>query len=171
MRGLIHFILLSTVVGLFAGCGNGTAARREPERPASDRASKSHGHSHEGDDVLFWQQEGIEYEGYAIKLGHHGIHVHAGHELEPAVSLERNDEPVDGAKVYVRLLDAQGQGDVTNEVSTVYEPPTAEEPAHYAQGKLMVPKDAKKVMIRYRIVLPDNANEFTQDVPVMAEKH
>jgi hypothetical protein len=57
---------------------------------------------------------------------------------------------------------------LAKEVATVYEPPTAAEPAHYAQGALAIPKGAKKVFIRFRIV-PVEGDETSIDVPITVE--
>ena len=128
-----------------------------------------HTHSHSGDDALVWAQKDIEHEGYAIMLGHHGEHLHAGEEVEPAVSIMKDGEPVADAQVFNALASADGTAVVAEEVATVYEPPTAEEPAHYAQGGLQVPAGADKVVIRFRIVLPGEGGEVSYDVPVDVE--
>ena len=70
------------------------------------------------------------------------------------------------AKVYNVLLAEDGQTVVGEEVETVYEPPTGEEPSHYAQGSLMIPGGTRKVVLRYRIVLPEGKGERTINVPV-----
>ena len=49
---------------------------------------------------------------------------------------------------------------------TIYEPPTSDEPAHYAQGALKIPAGTREAMIRYRIVLPGSKEERTFDGPV-----
>ena len=58
---------------------------------------------------------------------------------------------------------------LAKEVRTTYEPPTVEEPAHYAQGNLNIPSDAKDVVIRFRVVLPGVAGEVSYDLPVSIE--
>ena len=113
----------------------------------------SHGHSHSGDDALVWEGEPRMHAGLEIKLGHHGEHLHAGEEVEPAVSIVRDGKPVADAKVFNALLSSDTKTVLAKEVATVYEPTTAEEPAHYAQGALAIPKDTSKVVIRFRIVL------------------
>ncbi len=100
-------------------------------------------------------------------LGHHGKHLHAGEEVEPAVSIMRDGKPVDDAKVFNALLSADGQTVLAEEVATVYEPTTEEEPAHYEQGALAIPKNVKKVVIRFRIVLAgEEAKTFDVSVNV-----
>ncbi|HEX6985805.1 MAG TPA: hypothetical protein VF170_10520 [Planctomycetaceae bacterium] len=128
-------------------------------------AHGGHGHSHTGDDALVWRQEGVKEGDYTIALGHHGTELHAGEAVEPAVMVRKGGEDVADAKVFNALLAADGETVVSEEKPTVYEPKTAEEPAHYAQGELAVPADAKKVVLRFRVVLPEGG-EKTFDVPV-----
>jgi hypothetical protein len=134
----------------------------------SHNHAAGHGHSHSGDDALVWRKELAE-QGYQIALGHHGQALHAGHEVEPAVQITREGQPVADARVFNALLAADGQTVFAEEVATVYEPPTSEEPAHYAQGPLQVPANAAQVVLRYRIVLPHDGGTKTYDVPVAAD--
>ncbi len=130
--------------------------------------SHGHGHSHRGDDALVWEGESKNHAGLEIKLGHHGKHLYAGEEVEPAVSITRDGKPVDDAKVFNALVSADGENVLAEEVATVFEPTTEEEPAHYAQGEMSIPKDTKKVIIRFRIV-PADGDEVTFDVPIDVE--
>ncbi len=59
---------------------------------------------------------------------------------------------------------------LAEEVRTTYEPPTVEEPAHYAQGNLNIPSDVKNVVIRFRVVLPGDAGEVSYDLHVLTEQ-
>jgi hypothetical protein len=127
-----------------------------------------HAHSHSGDDALIWRRD-VERAGYAIRLGHHGEHLHAGEEVEPAIGITRDGKPVSDAKVFNTLVAEDEETIAAKEAATIYEPPTAEEPAHYAQGGLTIPADAKRIIIRYRILLPADAGEVTYDVPVDVE--
>jgi len=126
-------------------------------------------HHHEGDDTLVWQRQDIQHAGYVISVGHHSKVLHAGEQVEPAVSISRDGQPVSNAQVFNSLWSADGKIALVEEVPTVYEPPTAEEPAHYAQGGLKIPSDAKNVVIRYRIVLPAGGPETSYDVAVETE--
>lgn len=132
-----------------------------------------HGHNHGDDaalDVLIWQNpEGTELGDCVIKLGQHGLTVRAGKELEPAISITRDDKPVDRAKVYVSLLAADG-AEIVAEQQTEFEPMTEEEPAHYAGAKLEVPADAEQVVLRYRVVLPEDGDSKTYEFRVATEK-
>lgn len=124
-------------------------------------------HTHGEDDALVWEGEPVEHSGTTILLGHHGKHLHAGEEVEPAVSIVRDGKPVSDAKVFNALLSADGETVLAKEVATVYEPTTEEEPAHYAQGGLAIPKDVKKVVVRFRIVLPgEEAKTFDVAIDV-----
>lgn len=127
-----------------------------------------HGHSHSGDDALVWEGSPKEHAGMTIKLGHHGAHLHAGEEVEPAVSITKDGKPVDNVEVFNALVTKDGSEVLAKEVATVYEPETSEEPAHYAQGGLKIPADAKEVALRFRIV-PAEGEPVTYDVPISLE--
>jgi hypothetical protein len=129
------------------------------------RIANAHSHSHGDDDALVWRQE-VSEAGYDIAMGHHGVSLLAGSEVEPAVQVSRGGEPVADAQVFNSLLDGDGHTVLVKEVATVYEPPTEDEPAHYAQGALMIPPGTREATIRYRVVLPQGKGERTFDVPV-----
>lgn len=128
----------------------------------------AHGHTHGADDALVWEGEPKSHAGTTILIGHHAKVLHAGAEVEPAVSIMRDGKAVADAKVFNSLLSEDGQSVLAKEMPTVYEPESADEPAHYAQGGLMIPKDIKKVVIRFRIEIPGTDSvEF--DAPVAVE--
>lgn len=129
---------------------------------------EGHSHSHSGDDALVWEGEPKEYAGMIIKLGHHGQHLHKGEAVEPAVSITKDGKPVTDVKVFNALVTKDGATVLAKEVGTIYEPETSEEPAHYAQGGLKIPTDAKEVAIRFRIV-PSSGEPVTYDVPISVE--
>lgn len=135
---------------------------------AEEAHGHDHGHSHSSDDALVWEGDSKEHAGMTIKLGHHGAHLHAGEEVEPAVSITKDGKPVDNVEVFNALVTKDGSQVLAKEVATIYEPETAEEPAHYAQGGLKIPADAKDVAIRFRIV-PAEGDSVTYDVPIMIE--
>ena len=157
--------------GLAIGCDGGATDPSVDADVVDGAGQAADVHAHEGDDVLFWQREGIEAHGFEIQLGHHGISINAGHRLEAAVSITRSGEPVADAQVFNSLVSRDGQQVLAAEVATVYEPLTAEEPAHYAQGGLDVPEGIDRVTIHYRIVLPGDAGEVSYDVSVVVEDH
>ena len=128
-----------------------------------------HEHGHAAVNVLVWHKE-FEFQGNAIRLGQHGLVVESGTELEPAVSIDREGQPVKNAKVSTSLLTADGKQILTEPQRTHFEPKTEEEPAHYAQAFLAVPKDAKQVTIRYRIDWEDGETT-TRDVLIQTESH
>jgi hypothetical protein len=123
----------------------------------------SQGHKHAEDDALVYRQKGIEQDDCTIELGQHGFVIHAGEELEPAVSVVRDGKPVPDAKVFVALIADDGEKVLAEETATEFEKETAEEPAHYAGAHLDVPADAKRVIVRYRIVLPGAGGSKTYD--------
>jgi hypothetical protein len=134
-------------------------------RQIQDHAAGLHSHGHSDADVLMWRKE-VNEQGYTIALGHHGVTLLAGSTVEPAVQITREGKPVADAKVFNALLDADGETILAEEAATVYEPPTSDEPAHYAQGALKIPPKTRQGTLRFRIVLPDGKGEHTYDVPV-----
>jgi hypothetical protein len=125
----------------------------------------AHGHSHAADDALVWLQE-LKEQGFDIAVGHHGVTILAGGKVEPAVQITRDGTPVTDAKVFNSLLAEDGTTVLREELATVYEPPSDEEPSHYAQAMLEIPGGTRNLVIRYRIVLPEGKGERTIDVPV-----
>ena len=124
-------------------------------------------HEHGEDDALIWLGEPREVEGLLIRLGHHGKHLHAGETVEPAVSITRDGETVTDAKVFNSLVSADGSTALCDEVATVFEPETTDEPAHYAQGSLSIPQQAKQFVIRYRVAA--GSHTVSLDAPVSAK--
>jgi len=147
-----------------------TASWWLPALRGSTSGDDHHGHAHEGDDSLVWQRENIDHAGFTISLGYHGIRLHQGEQVEPAISITRDGRPVADAQVFNSLLDAETKSPIADEVATVYEPPTEMEPAHYAQGGLKLPSDADRVIIRYRMILPDDGGQWVQDVAIALEE-
>lgn len=154
----------------FVGTHDGLATVMEYEGTLSAEVDGTPyaGNFIEEDDSLVWEGEPKQHAGFTIKLGHHSKKLHAGKEVEPAVSIIRDGEAVSDAKVFNALFSADGKTELAKEVATVYEPTTAEEPAHYAQGGLAIPKGVTSVVIRFRVVL-SGADAVTFDVPVTLE--
>jgi hypothetical protein len=117
------------------------------------------------DDALTWSKE-LKEQGYDISLGHHGVTLLAGGKVEPAVQVTKDGKPVADAKVFNALLEANGKTVLAEEVATVYEPPSSDEPSHYAQGVLKIPPGTREAIFRFRIILPEGKGEHTYDVPV-----
>ncbi|MBT4864972.1 MAG: hypothetical protein HON53_07640 [Planctomycetaceae bacterium] len=164
-------LLLVTVTAFVGGCGEsdpptdaGTGDQTAVEQPAA-----GHPHSHEGGDALVWVEEDVEHEGFVLALGHHGKHLHAAEFVEPAVSITRDGAAVADAKVFNSLVSADGEEVIREEVPTIYEPETEDEPAHYAQGKLHLPKGSAQFIIRFRIELPGVKEELTRDITIDVE--
>jgi hypothetical protein len=128
------------------------------------------GHHHKHDDALIWRRSDIQHAHYTISLGHHSELVHAGEPVEPAVSITSHGTPVSEAQVHISLWSGDGATLLAKEVRTTYEPPTPEEPAHYAQGELNIPSSARTVVIRFRVVYPGNAGEVSYDMHLLTER-
>lgn len=160
------------VMALVVGACSSAPDESAPEPPAKTNTNQTeadHGHTHEGGDELIWAMEGLEHAGYILNLGHHGIRVLAGHNVEPAVSIQRDGTDVDDAEIFISLVSVDDNQTLAEEKGTIYEPKTDAEPAHYAQGKLAVPEGLERVIIRYRIKFPQDGSEETFNVPVTVD--
>ncbi|MFN3159203.1 MAG: hypothetical protein ACE37I_07800 [Rubinisphaera brasiliensis] len=135
---------------------------------AEEAHDHQHGHAHGEDDALVWKDTPKTHEGLRIILGHHGKHIHAGEELEPAVSITRDGKDVGDIQVFNSLLSSDGNAVLAQEVATVFEPETDDEIAHYAQGGLQIPAGARQVLVRFRIV-PNGGEEVVYDLPIQLE--
>jgi hypothetical protein len=165
-----HLFALLAMTSLYAAGCQPQATPPATETATAEPHGHTHGpgHSHGADDALVWEGEPQTHAGSTILLGHHGKVLHAGAEVEPAVSIVKENQPVVDAKVFNSLYSEDGQTLLVEEVPTIFEPTTSEEPAHYAQGGLRIPADAKKVVIRFRIELP-GAEAVTFDTPITVE--
>jgi hypothetical protein len=171
LRTLCAILLLATV-----GCQDdqsaATVESTDPAATSSDAASPSKSgskesektHQHSEDDVLVWVQRDIEDGDFVISLGHHGVHFHGGDEIEPAVTITKGGQDVPDAVVHNSLIAEDGETVLAEEKPTVFEPKTEHEPAHYAQGALLIPKDTEKFMLRFRIKLPGIDAESAYDI-------
>lgn len=130
--------------------------------------SSDHGHTHTDADKLHWPKENIQLQDYLVSLGHHGNHFHKGDSIEPAVMITKNGSDVVDATVFNSLVSADGSNVIAEEAKMVFEPKTESEPAHYAQGKLEIPKDSEGLKIRFRIKLPDVQEESVHEIELSA---
>jgi hypothetical protein len=171
MRRLFQWGLWGIVSVVVGACNSTTdeSASKQPAKKNANETEAEHGHSHTGGDELVWPKKDLEHAGYTLNLGHHGIRVLAGHDVEPAVSIQRDGTDVADAKVFISLISVEDEQVIAEEVSTIYEPKTDSEPAHYAQGKLSVPEGPGRVIIRYRITFPQAGSEETFNVEVTVD--
>ena len=139
-----------------------------PEAPDTAVKQDESGHVHDPGDAMTWKRkEKIQDSEYETWFGHPGDHFHIGESFEPANAITQGEQAISDAQVFNRLVDSQNATEmITEESSTVHEPETDEEIAHYAQGELVLPKDVSECLIRFRVVLPGQADEITRDVSV-----
>ncbi len=181
MLNSLKCLMTFAALGLFAltGCSGDDEADDADSStsstagsPDADGADEDHshtgpgGHTHGPDDSLVWEDTQTVGE-LEIKLGHHAAKLHAGSTVEPAVSITRGGEAVADAEVFNSLL-AVDEEVLAEEVPTIYEPETPDEPAHYAQGELAIPDDVRSVIIRFRIVADGEETTYDTVVPVEA---
>jgi hypothetical protein len=126
------------------GCQDGQALVAETTRTQEVSAVAAAGYTHGDADKLVWVRSDIEDGEFLISLGHHGEHFHGADEIEPAVSISRGGEDVSKAVVHNSIVVEEGETVLCEEQATVFEPRTDEEPAHYAQGCLTIPKEAAR---------------------------
>lgn len=162
------YTLMALMMLIIVGCqdpeNTQTSSGEKPAQglPASENEDK---HTHDAADVLTWVQLDIQEGDFTLSLGHHGEHFHGGDTIEPAVKITRGDDDVADAIVHNSLVAEDAETVLAEERPTVFEPRTDDEPAHYAQGALQIPKDAESFLIRFRIQLPGSDIESMYDIP------
>ena len=161
---------LIATIAFCCGCSPGKPDKEQAEPNEQAKPQDDRGHVHGEDDALVWVEEKIEHKGFVIALGHHAKHLHAATRAEPAVMITKDGKDVADANVFNSLVSADGARVIRAEVGTTYEPKTSEEPAHYAQGKLHLPKGSDKFIIRFRVELPGDGGEFKRDITVDVEQ-
>ena len=166
-RSAVSFsLIIITAMVFLSGC-----AKKDDTAPNDPTATTTGGeHAHAAGDELVWPLKETIAD-YDIWFGHHGNHFHGGEKIEPAIAITKDGQSVDSAQVFNGLVNADnaesvGEDSTTGEVPTTYEPATDAEIAHYAQGELAIPADAKQITIRYRLKIPDQEDEITRDVTV-----
>ena len=166
MRSMLLMTALSVIVTVFI---SGCRPSSQPEETSETKGGHSHTHSHDGDDALVWVEENVEHDGFLMALGHHGEHLHSGMFVEPAIGITRDGEDVGDATVVNSLVLADGSNVIIEQNATIYEPKTEEEPAHYAQGPLYLPKGSEQVVVRFHIGLPGAEETITRDITIDLE--
>lgn len=146
------------------GCQDGSVPVADTNSTPNNSAAAETWHTHGDADKLVWVRSDIEEGEFLISLGHHGEHFHGGDDIEPAISISRREEDVSDAVVYNSLVVEEGTTVLCEEHATVFEPKTDEEPAHYAQGTLTIPKETQTFLIRFRVQLPGVDAESKHDI-------
>lgn len=176
--GLLLIVCFSLLVA--GGCSSTAAPEKAAEtvekgHEGHDHAPGEHdahaGHDHAGGDELFWQREEVALADCMLKLGHHGAHLHAGKEVEPAVIVTRDGKDVPDAQVFVAIYSVEGDNPLAAEQALKFEPGNDHEPSHFALARLAIPADASSVVLRYRVLLPGQTEAESFDVPVPVDKH
>ena len=141
------------VLGLLVvgGCARKPSAENEASPAASDAPQ------------VKWVEENIDHHGAKIALGFRGDATDDG--VEPVASITRDEKPVAGAMVFVTLVpatdEASPSANAAAEVATLYEAGEGTA-AIYTPGRLPVPQGDAKLAAKFRIMLPDAADEFTR---------
>ena len=142
--------IIALILVLCSACEQEQATNKPAQSNAGSQVAE---HSHDEADKLVWEvTEKLGESKYDVRWGHHGNHFHSGDKIEPAVSIMLEGKPFAEAKVFNSIVAAVDSSEVlVDELPTVYEPKTADEPAHYAQGALMIPSTATSCVLRFRV--------------------
>ena len=112
-----------------------------------------------------WLEADNQVEGMTIALGHRHRETSGSGWLEPAAAITKNGTSVADAMVFTAFISADGQV-IRDELATVFEPSSDDAPAVYTPGKQRVPESRTSLAVRYRIILPGVAEEWTRDVTI-----
>jgi hypothetical protein len=154
------------ILVLFSACDDKTGTDKSAKSNGGAQAETGHSHG-DGDELVWEVKEKLGDSKLDVWWGHHGNHFHGGDKIEPAVAILSDGKPFADAKVFNSIVDADDPTKVlVEEVSTVFEPQTPEEPAHYAQGELTIPSTATTCVIRFRVEI-DGQSEHVRDVKVI----
>ncbi len=162
-QSTIAFVFVS-LIAFMMGC-NQQSSKSETEKNAkSNGDNHAESHEHGDDDKLVWVKKEIPIDQYRVTLGHHGDHFHYGGEIEPAVMITKDGQDIAGAKIQNCLILASDSKVVAEKKDLKFEPKTEQEPAHYAQGNLVIPKDRGKFQIQFTIKLPGETKEHVHAI-------
>ena len=159
------------------GCNGGateTANNGHEEHEDHGDHDDHSGHSHEhGTDAIWMERENLELGDTKVSLGFHGDEPHADEPLAAVARITQADDSnthVEDAMVYASIVDGDGNV-IADEVELAFHEGHDGEEAHYdTADELMVPADAQRVTIRYRVALADGTSE-TYDVIVSVHHH
>jgi hypothetical protein len=161
MRTTFALVALAVSMAcLLAGCPRSPA---NPPRPAAEREEAESGNRRS----FVWAEEDIEFGGAKIALGFRDRD--QPERVEPMVSITRDGKPVANAMVFAQLVSSDGQQTYSDELAAIYIPETISAtgaPVYEAVVHREGERLPEKAVVRFRIVLPGEANDFTHDVPV-----
>ena len=100
-----------------------------------------------------WAEQDLAHEDVLISLGSRDGH--------PVAQITRNGKPAADVMVFCRTLD---EADALGEVfATVYEVAENSDQAYYVCEEINLPVDGGDTGVRFRVVLPENAESWTHD--------
>jgi len=150
-RSLTIFKVLLFALLVLSGCARNTSDNTAKKAPTENSANP-----------VVWLEQDLDVQGMKIAVGHLGP-VKAGERLEPIVTIMKDHKPVASAMVFCQLVSSDGQSKLSEEVATVFKSASSGNPACYAQGKLLIPKDIHSAAVRVRVILPDVDEEWSKD--------
>ncbi len=86
--------------------------------------------------------------------------------IEPAVIIMKDGQDISDSVVHNCLVAADTTSVLVPETATTFEPKTDDEPAHYAQASMEIPKGAEKCFVRFKIELPGVKEARMMDIEV-----
>jgi hypothetical protein len=158
MQNCVVSLSLLLMLAVFSGCGS--HATTPVDQPRSGDAVQ------QPQTPVKWVEQGIEHDGAQISLGYRGPPPSDGGTIEPVASVTRAGKPVADAMVFTRLVSPGGSELKGDELATVYETSSDSEANLYTPGKLKLPHRASKCDVRFRIVLPDDEQDWTRDIEI-----
>ena len=162
-QSTLAFVCVS-LIALVIGCSQKSSESKKEKSAKSTGENHAESHEHGDDDKLVWVKKDIAIGPYQVTLGHHGDHFHYGEEIEPAVMITKDGKDVGDATIQNCLITASDSKVVAEKKDLKYEPKTEHEPAHYAQGNLVIPKDKNKFQIQFTINLPGDTKEHVHAI-------
>ncbi|MEZ6043921.1 MAG: hypothetical protein R3C20_25805 [Planctomycetaceae bacterium] len=161
MKSALRCLVLSVAV-LAAGCADSDRQQTPVGGVPAEMSDGAHGHSHAEGDERVWVKQDVEVNGYLVQLGHHGDHFHIGDSIEPAAAISKDGVDVSDAVLFNSVVACADEKVLVEQVPMVFEPRSDAEPAHYAQGSLVIPETDQALCIRFHITFPgaDDAVDF-----------
>jgi hypothetical protein len=101
-----------------------------------------------------WVEKKIDHAGATIALGFQPDEK----VLRPVADIQRDGKSLASAMVFAQVVSTDGEKMLSEEVATRYTP--------LYEAKLPRPSETKNYSVRFRVVLPDDAEGLTRDVPV-----
>ncbi|MEZ6128450.1 MAG: hypothetical protein R3C59_07190 [Planctomycetaceae bacterium] len=88
--------------------------------------------------------------------------------IEPAAAISKDGVDVSDAVLFNSIVACADGNSLVEQVPMVFEPKSDTEPAHYAQGSLVIPETDQPLCIRFHISLPGTDDAIDFDIELEA---